>query len=407
MSQPPKPCPNRFSNFRRGLTLMAFGVCVAFPMWATPELAEATPLHLATSEREVPQHLRSISGAIGLVKVFPFQKRKKHIQCTGNHLGQGYVLTAGHCFLGALDCNKATVTFGAPSARAITGRCTRVVFNEAASAVLTGSRADYAVFQVDQFPEQAIDLSQLDAPRTSIPLAILGFPRLEKTRWGGGHRQKHTAPLGHAEGCAIASLSGEDALLRPRGSTAVVHSCPVAPGMGGALLVDAQTLAPVALNQAGSIEPKNQPDPQPHSLTVLNNIAQALSRIPDLIQFSSRPFNSDPGESLRNENTLYIGAHLPEAFPLGITEPLHMQLGEWQARDASSTITLAVQTGASTHVVVHDGSGEQHHFKGYGFFEQTSPREYVSPVRIELKTSRHTRGFAATIHLKNAARSAR
>jgi len=115
--------------------------------------------------------------------------------CTGTHLGNGYVLTAGHCFLEdtgeTTSANQPCPTIkvywgyrGSPATGSpkpmvtLASQCTKLVYAE-----LTNDR-DFAIFQVDQMPKVSVSLaleSNRTAPNTKI--TIFGYPMGRPLEW--------------------------------------------------------------------------------------------------------------------------------------------------------------------------------------------------------------------------------
>lgn len=373
---------------------------------------ESSGFRLITDAQTLPLELKELSRAVGVVKVYPFRKKKTFIQCTGTHIGGGYVVTAGHCFLGAPDCNGATVSFGTPgSADApVTATCQHVLRTEAAGAAYGSSRQDFTLFKVDNPPPVAVDLTRASSPQRGTRLVTLGFPRLVQPR--------NRSVLALSTSCSISHLVGNDLFQRPRAAASVLHTCSTAPGMNGALMLDADSLRPVALHQAGSVEAI--PDHQTWGISESNNVAQALERLPDLLQMNPQSLGSESaravhqtenGAALERETEgnpsalsaqplvhIRVGSHLVEAFPLGVNDDIRLQLGQFAAGDQPN-IFIAAKTGTETTLVITDARGTEHRLQGYGYFEDTQPKPYASPVELRVETTRQAKGFTADIRI--------
>lgn len=399
--------------------LLATGAALATPESAHNRAGHITAtaasagFRLFTDNGTLPPELQELSQAVGLVKVYPFRKKNTFIQCTGTHIGGGYVVTAGHCFLGAPDCNGATVSFGVPGSAEspVTSTCQHVLRTEAAGSAYGSTRQDFTLFKVDNPPPVAVNLGRTSPAERGTRLVTLGFPRLVQPR-------KHTA-LALSTSCSISHLTGNDLFQRPRAAASVLHTCSTAPGMNGALLLNAESLRPVALHQAGSVEAV--PDHQTWGISESNNVAQALERLPDLLQMNPQSLDSassltadsrdhtmaldfEPGlnrSEVSDQSLIQIrvGSHLVEAFPLGVNNQLRLRLGQFAAANQAE-ILIAAKTGTETALIITDGHGSEHRLQGYGYFEDTQPKLYASPVELRVETTRQAKSFSADIRIK-------
>lgn len=113
--------------------------------------------------------------------------------CSGTHLGNGYVLTAGHCFadMGQILKNQACGTTkvhwgyrGSPATGSpkpvvtSTSTCTKIIYAE-----LTEAR-DFAIFQVTNPPKAKVAIAT-EAARTAAntKLTIFGYPQGRPLEW--------------------------------------------------------------------------------------------------------------------------------------------------------------------------------------------------------------------------------
>lgn len=143
----------------RAVGLSALGISVL----STPgngASASASP----SVSRTLPPRFVPLSRGIGSVVVHPFASRKAFIACTATHLGDGFVLTAGHCLLGAPRCNGAVVRF--PKEFAPDGAvkefqespCESVLSISADDARYRGPHEDYALMRVKNPPREFVEL---------------------------------------------------------------------------------------------------------------------------------------------------------------------------------------------------------------------------------------------------------
>ena len=113
--------------------------------------------------------------------------------CSGTHLGNGYVLTAGHCIVpegqnGIVtnkDCGKIKVYWGyrgSPDTGSpkptvsLVSQCTKVIYAE-----LSNDR-DFAVFKVDKGPSVSLPISASRA-QSGAKLTIFGYPQGRPLEW--------------------------------------------------------------------------------------------------------------------------------------------------------------------------------------------------------------------------------
>jgi len=135
--------------------------------------------------------LRGTIDAFGLVVI------DQSGACTGTHLGNGYVLTAGHCFLSEAvptpqsvsnaDCSTVKVAWGfrgspatgnAKPLTTLISQCTQIVYAE------LNPQRDFAIFKVDHAPAAKIAIS-VDRKRTAsnTKLTIFGYPQARPLEW--------------------------------------------------------------------------------------------------------------------------------------------------------------------------------------------------------------------------------
>lgn len=387
------------------ITALSSAISLAFP---APGQAEN--LRIIESVAGLAPHHRSLVEATGLLKVYPFQNKRNHfIQCTATHVGEGLVLTSGHCFLGSLACNGARVSFGLPNEQPREARCLRVLQNQAAGSAYGLPRRDYALFQIDEIPAEFVSLSQHEAPDLNPKLFMLGFPRLKKPR--------NTNLMMLAEGCSLTDLTGKDLFNRNRGRATVLHNCSAIAGMHGALLYNTISVRPVALHQAGSLEPI-QNDLSTFGISRMNNIAQAIRQLDPVHRFLSSPHTrawnapaefdeagshilgtADETTRVNQKIHIRIGSHLPEAFPLGTQLPLELDVGTFDSSSGEDVLQLAIRTGSKTQVTVRDGHGAETVFASHSYYELTKEKRFATPVQISVQSLRGAQAYFADIQI--------
>lgn len=153
--------------------------------------------------------------------------------CSGTHLGNGYVLTAGHCLLpegeqGTMmdkECSKIKVYWGyrgSPDTGSpkptvsLVSQCTRIVYAE------LSKQRDFAIFKVDQGPSVSLPISKSGSRASSgTKLTIFGYPQGRPLEW--------------SQYCKLTSYSSNP--------TQFVHQCDTEPGNSGSSVL--------AINSAG------------------------------------------------------------------------------------------------------------------------------------------------------------
>jgi hypothetical protein len=391
---------NQMKNILTQLFIALGSLALLTPIAA--EHAAASDFKLVDSVDDLPANLREKSDAFALVKVFPFKNRRQYIQCTGMHIGSGTILTAGHCFLGSYNCNGATVSFGIPGRDAKRGTCTKVLMNEAAGSAYNGTRNDYALFKVDIFPEQSFDIrASAKDPVLNEAIALVGYPRLSRPR--------NRDVMAVSTTCAVSKLNGVDLFGRPRAASSILHNCPTSPGMNGGMIVGADTSDLVAIQQAGSIQPKNGYNPL--TITAVDNVAQSLTRLENVVHYEpsfefTASRNNKAGTPSMEMNVISspsevrIGSHLAEAFPLGISEPITLVAGHFRTPEGSSQkLSIAAKIGSGSILIITDANGKKFQRDGLSFFEDTEPRSYDGPLTIQLNTTPESKAFLAHLRI--------
>ena len=191
--------------------------------------------------------------------------------CSGTHLGNGYVLTAGHCFLeGAATSsikNQACPTTkiywgyrGSPSTGSpkpvVTGvsQCTKIIYAE-----LTEGR-DFAIFQVDKAPTAKVSIAA-ESARTAqnTKLTIFGYPQGRPLEWS------QYCPL---KKNTVAPVIGS--------ASRFAHQCDTEPGNSGSAImaIGANGQAKVV-----GVHDASTPDPYKYNIgTYMFDIRQTLAK---------------------------------------------------------------------------------------------------------------------------------
>jgi hypothetical protein len=155
--------------------------------------------------------------------------------CTATHIGNGLVLTAGHCFNAPATrkdnttCAGINVQWGvrADSPAYLTSACQIVLTKE------TNRNRDYAIFKVDPIPPVEIPVDFGARPNSGTTLTILGHPRRRPLEW--------------SQLCSL-----EPAASGGWGLDHFSHQCDTEPGSSGSTILDDTTLKVVGIHDGGN-----------------------------------------------------------------------------------------------------------------------------------------------------------
>ncbi len=187
---------------------------------------------VAEDGSNIPQRYRSLLDAVGLIE---FHVDGKRFHCTGTHIGDGVMLTAGHCFkdygIGAetvgnvpLEPGTCVVHWGVRSSEGgyLDSDCTKLI-----GAKFDGDQFDGALVEVSPAPTPHVALAHArvgDGTR----ITIFSHPRGRALEWSQSCRVR--------QGAAAASF---------------FHLCDTEPGSSGAAIIDHATLTIVGIHNAG------------------------------------------------------------------------------------------------------------------------------------------------------------
>jgi V8-like Glu-specific endopeptidase len=178
----------------------------------------------------VDSSLRGLLNAFGLITI------GGNGACTATHLGNGYVLTAGHCFVADetnpnqtyanKDCSDIKVYWGyrgspatgsAKPAVSKISQCTKIIYGELTPA------SDFAIFKVDSAPNAKIAIAT-ETKRTvsNTKLTIFGYPQARPLEW--------------SQFCALKPNSAVS-LGGFKGPSTFVHQCDTEPGNSGSSII--------------------------------------------------------------------------------------------------------------------------------------------------------------------------
>ncbi len=172
----------------------------------------------------IPLKYKSLVNAFGLMS----------ISCTATHIGNGYVLTAGHCFwVGSelaqdLPCGEITIEWGVRQGLPayLKSTCERVLFAQ------RSTTNDFAIIKVFPVPEAFVEVELSRRAVASDSLTLFSHPQELPLRWSGT--------------CTVET--NLDPLLSP---TTLQHKCDTNPGSSGATILDAATNRIVGIHNGG------------------------------------------------------------------------------------------------------------------------------------------------------------
>lgn len=159
--------------------------------------------------------------------------------CTATHIGNGVVVTAGHCFNAPstrknnFACAGTTVKWGVrvDSPAYLTSKCTTVY------AAQQSHDIDYSIFQVDVAPAAKVDVDLSARPAFDSTITIFSHPHLRPLEW--------------SKTCTVKPSSNGG-----WGANQFAHQCDTDPGSSGATVLDDDTLKVVGIHDGG-INPWN------------------------------------------------------------------------------------------------------------------------------------------------------
>lgn len=177
----------------------------------------------ATSDN-IPLRFRSLVDAFGHMSM----------GCTATHIGNGYVLTAGHCFYAGdemmvdADCSDTTIEWGLRENKTpyLVSKCENII------AAQRNDESDFAIIKVSPVPPVAI---APDLKRKAIlgdSLTIFSHPEELPLRWSricGVERIQHS------------DIPGDY----------IQHKCDTNPGSSGATIIDAISLKVIGIHDGG------------------------------------------------------------------------------------------------------------------------------------------------------------
>lgn len=179
----------------------------------------------------IPLRYRSLVDAFGLMSM----------GCTATHIGNGYVLTAGHCFWAPstlvedTSCDGETIDWGVRDEEKpyLTSKCERVI------AAIHSDGVDFAVIKVSPTPPVAIAPELQRRAAYGDTLTIFSHP--------------DEMPLQWSRLCGVERMSYPD--LPP---DFLRHQCDTNPGSSGATILNVLSLKVIGIHDGGTVDENGQ-----------------------------------------------------------------------------------------------------------------------------------------------------
>lgn len=172
----------------------------------------------------LPFKYREVAEAVGMMSM----------GCTGTHIGNGLVVSAGHCFDAAkiakyrTGCEGVQVFWGVRHGKSPSGvsNCRQILVLE------TNNQKDYALFKVDVAPKAALKIKTQGRPSFGTRVTIFSHPGRQPLMWSG------TCEISRAVGYGFSAQL-------------IHHSCDTNPGSSGAAIVDVNSNEIVGIHDGG------------------------------------------------------------------------------------------------------------------------------------------------------------
>lgn len=175
----------------------------------------------------LPKAMRPLIDAFGLMSM----------GCTGTHIGNGLVLSAGHCFdskeFAEEICKTTTIQFGFRQGvnPYLETKCAEIVALE-----LTDKK-DFVVFRVADVPRAKVDVELKKSPKLRAAITIFGHPRERPLEW--------------SQRCRLAKARDIEGTLAD-----FTHQCDTEPASSGSVVISTSSLKIIGVHNGG-VEPWN------------------------------------------------------------------------------------------------------------------------------------------------------
>jgi hypothetical protein len=198
---------------------------------------EQTPVN--DDKLNIPEELRNLPDSIGLLAV----------GCTVTHIGDGLVLTAGHCIPQEQELSdeclakkhpKMTIrwNYRSGTTQFSESTCLKLIKRELSTA------HDFALLKVDNPPQASVRVELNQRPKAGQQMTLFAHPRKRALEW--------------SQYCTLSVLPNEfmpDLTAKDRKSL-FAHQCDTEQGSSGAPLFDTDSLKMIGVHHGG-VEPWN------------------------------------------------------------------------------------------------------------------------------------------------------
>ena len=176
----------------------------------------------------IPSQFANLVDAFGLI----------NMGCTATHIGNGVVLTAGHCFMASrvlskdLSCEDVTIDWGVREGKEpyLQSKCEIILFAQTNKFI--GN--DFAIFKVSPVPPVSVSIELERKAALGDAITIFSHPE--------------ELPLQWSKNCVVEESS--DLIFT---AAALQHKCDTNPGSSGATLLDATTGKVVGIHGGGRL----------------------------------------------------------------------------------------------------------------------------------------------------------
>lgn len=183
----------------------------------------------------IPLRYKNLVDAVGIISM----------GCTATHIGNGFVITAGHCFWASEEpvenqpCHGETVSWGVRGQKQayLVSNCENIVIAQKSD---TG---DFAIFKVSPIPQAAIIP---DLHRRAVIGDILTL-----------FSHPDGLPLQWSNLCQV-ERAGQDSEVPELPPSVMRHQCDTNPGSSGAAILNEFSLKVVGIHNGGYVDEKDQ-----------------------------------------------------------------------------------------------------------------------------------------------------
>lgn len=324
-----------------------------------------------------PERYRPMLDAIGTLEVFPFRNKKESLACTAFHIGHGYVVTAGHCFLGATQCNGAYVRFGVwkgrPEAETRTSRCQKVVSTSADDSRLEGNHDDYAIFKVTNPPTAALTVDLNRRPSLNTRLLTVSYPRPHK---------RLADTFFWSQDCKVTSTLLSSVVGMPMPDSNFAHDCGALGGSSGAPIFNFDAATVVGLQQSSFfVEPHRTTRTQDSVKLPRSNIAKFIASTTLASKITLLLNRQDEGTVPQN---IVVGNFAAEAFPGALPGGISLHVAKIGV--GASTVSFKYRNGIATSLFIIDGQGRRTTFSGTPLYNARQRVSFTAPIDVYAMT---------------------